>query len=47
MVIILVTVVVEGPRMPAEFKGSFSASGLIVNSGITQAIGVISFGSFV
>ncbi|KAF2166787.1 hypothetical protein M409DRAFT_66360 [Zasmidium cellare ATCC 36951] len=42
MLVILITVVTQGPLMPAELKGPLKGS-LIVNSGIFQAIGVISF----
>jgi solute carrier family 38 (sodium-coupled neutral amino acid transporter), member 11 len=45
MLIILVTVVVQGALVPKEDRGSFSTPLLTVNSGITQAIGVISFGT--
>ncbi|KAI1373745.1 hypothetical protein F4677DRAFT_455767 [Hypoxylon crocopeplum] len=43
MIVILVTVVVQGALTPAENRGSFSWPLLTVNSGIFQAIGVISF----
>lgn len=42
MVIILVTVLIQGPLAPAELKGPIKSS-LIINSGVFQAIGVISF----
>jgi solute carrier family 38 (sodium-coupled neutral amino acid transporter), member 11 len=44
MVVIIVTVVVQGAMVPKEERGSFSRPLLTVNSGIFQAIGVISFG---
>ncbi|CAK7209314.1 hypothetical protein SCUCBS95973_000397 [Sporothrix curviconia] len=43
MIVIIVTVVVQGAMVPAEERGSFSRPLLTVNSGIFQAIGVISF----
>ncbi|KAI0137290.1 transmembrane amino acid transporter [Xylariales sp. AK1849] len=43
MIIILVTVVVQGALAPKEDRGSFSTPLLTVNGGIFQAIGVISF----
>ncbi len=46
MVIILVTVIVKGFTVPAEARGSFSTPLLTVNTGIFQAIGVISFGMY-
>lgn len=44
MMVILVTVVIQGLLVPSEDRGSFSTPLLTVNSGILQAIGVISFG---
>ena len=44
MVVIIVTVVVQGALAPRDDRGSFSRPLLTVNSGIFQAIGVISFG---
>jgi len=44
MSVILVTVVVEGILTPSDQRGSFSTPLLTINSGIFQAIGVISFG---
>ena len=46
MVVILVTVIVQGFLAPAESRGSLSTPELTVNSGIFQAIGVISFGMY-
>lgn len=43
MMVILVTVVIQGLLAPAEDRGSFTTPLLTVNSGILQAIGVISF----
>lgn len=45
MVIILITVVIQGVLVPSEDRGSFSTPLLTVNSGILPAIGVISFGT--
>ncbi|RYP21484.1 hypothetical protein DL767_009249 [Monosporascus sp. MG133] len=44
MVVILVTVIVQSILAPPEARGSFSTPLLTVNSGIFQAVGVISFG---
>lgn len=44
MMVILVTVVIQGVLVPSEDRGSFSTPLLTVNSGILPAIGVISFG---
>ncbi|KAL8334660.1 hypothetical protein RB601_000240 [Gaeumannomyces tritici] len=44
MAVIVLTVVVQGALTPPEFRGSFTTPLLTVNSGISQAIGVISFG---
>ncbi|KAI1388742.1 transmembrane amino acid transporter protein-domain-containing protein [Hypoxylon trugodes] len=43
MIIILITVVVQGALTPAENRGSFSLQLLTINDGIFQAVGVISF----
>ncbi|CAM1509457.1 Fc.00g031960.m01.CDS01 [Cosmosporella sp. VM-42] len=43
MVVIVVTVLVQGVLVPSEDRGSFSTPLLVVNDGIFQAIGVISF----
>ncbi|KAI1842715.1 hypothetical protein JX265_005041 [Neoarthrinium moseri] len=43
MVIIVITVVVQGALAPKEDRGSFSTPLLTINGGIFQAIGVISF----
>ncbi|KEQ59860.1 amino acid transporter [Aureobasidium melanogenum CBS 110374] len=42
MLIIVITVITQGPRVPAEMKGPIKGS-LIINTGVFQAIGVISF----
>ncbi|KAH7356658.1 amino acid transporter-like protein [Rhexocercosporidium sp. MPI-PUGE-AT-0058] len=43
MVIILFTVVTQGFMVPKESRGTFSTPLLTINSGVFQAIGVISF----
>lgn len=43
MLVIVVAVVTQGFRVPAESRGEVK-SHLIVNSGFFQAVGVISFG---
>jgi len=42
MLIILVAVLTQGPRVPSEMRGTIKSS-LIINPGVFQAIGVISF----
>jgi sodium-coupled neutral amino acid transporter 11 len=42
MIIIITTVVIEGPMQPAELRGQLRGS-LLINDGVFQAIGVISF----
>ncbi|KAI9829767.1 MAG: hypothetical protein M1819_006004 [Sarea resinae] len=42
MIVIVVTVITQGVRMPSELRGQLRGS-LFINSGIFQAIGVISF----
>lgn len=44
MLIIVITVIVQGFLAPPEDRGGFSTPLLTVNTGIFQAIGVISFG---
>lgn len=44
MIVILVTVVTQGPALPPSMKGKISES-LIINDGVFQAVGVISFGN--
>ena len=43
MLIIVISVLVEGPHVPPDSKGDPSERFTIINSGIFQAIGVISF----
>ena len=43
MFIIIITIVTQGPRMPPDVRGPLKGS-IFVNTGILQAIGVISFG---
>jgi hypothetical protein len=43
MIIIVVTVITQGFRVPSESRGDIK-SHLIINSGFFQAVGVISFG---
>lgn len=43
MLVIVVTVITQGPRVPAEMRGPIKGS-LLINDGVFQAIGVISFG---
>lgn len=45
MTVIVFTVLVQGALVPREDRGSFDKSLLLVNDGIFQAIGVISFGT--
>jgi sodium-coupled neutral amino acid transporter 11 len=48
MAVIVVTVVMQGAMVPAEDRGSLKDWRLLViNDGIFQAIGVISFGMFI
>ncbi|KAF2229960.1 hypothetical protein EV356DRAFT_527129 [Viridothelium virens] len=42
MLIILITVLTQGPRVPADMKGQLRGS-LLINNGVFQAVGVISF----
>lgn len=42
MLVIIFTVVTQGPMQPAEMRGQLKGS-LIINDGVFQAIGVISF----
>ena len=46
MMVILFTVVTQGFLVPKEARGNFSTPLLTVNNGVTQAIGVISFGKY-
>lgn len=43
MFIIVISVLVEGPHVPIEFKGDPSQKWSFLGPGIFQAIGVISF----
>ncbi|OZJ02862.1 hypothetical protein BZG36_04083 [Bifiguratus adelaidae] len=43
IVIIILSVVIEGPRMPAELKGGGIGGDLFIGSRVFEAIGVISF----
>jgi sodium-coupled neutral amino acid transporter 11 len=43
MVVIVVTVITQGFRVPAESRGDVRGS-LFINDGFFQAVGVISFG---
>ncbi|KAI9801308.1 MAG: hypothetical protein M1833_002878 [Piccolia ochrophora] len=43
MLIILVTVITQGFRVPSELRGNFGTQALTINTGVFQAIGVISF----
>lgn len=43
MLVIIITVISQGTRIPANLRGDLQGS-LFINSGIFQAIGVISFG---
>jgi solute carrier family 38 (sodium-coupled neutral amino acid transporter), member 11 len=43
MLVIIVTVITQGIRVPTEDRGSFTPSLLLLNDGVFQAIGVISF----
>lgn len=43
MCIIVISVLIEGPHVPPELKGDPSERFTFINSGIFQAIGVISF----
>lgn len=42
MTIIIVTVLTQGPRVPADLRGPIKGS-ILINTGVFQAIGVISF----
>lgn len=45
MLVILVAVITQGPRIPSELRGATKGS-LLIESGLFQAIGVISFGQY-
>ncbi|KAK6440945.1 hypothetical protein LTR95_002839 [Oleoguttula sp. CCFEE 5521] len=42
MGVIVITVITQGPRLPSEYRGQLRGS-LLINNGVFQAIGVISF----
>lgn len=44
MLVIIITVITQGPRVPADLRGNLKGS-LLIESGVAQAIGVISFGT--
>ena len=44
MAVIIITVVIQGVLVPSENRGTISKEHIFINSGIFQAIGVISFG---
>jgi sodium-coupled neutral amino acid transporter 11 len=43
MAIIVVTVLIEGPTLPADLKGDPASHFTIIDSGFFEAVGVISF----
>jgi sodium-coupled neutral amino acid transporter 11 len=43
MIVIVITVITQGFRVPSEARGEIKSQ-LIFNSGFFQAVGVISFG---
>lgn len=43
MLVIIITILSQGPRVPQELRGDLKGS-LVIKSGVSQAIGVISFG---
>ena len=43
MLVIIVTVITQGFRVPSDLKGNLRGS-LFIRDGVFQAIGVISFG---
>ncbi|KAL8938104.1 MAG: hypothetical protein Q9216_004077 [Gyalolechia sp. 2 TL-2023] len=45
MLVILIAVITQGPRIPSELRGATKGS-LVIESGLFQAIGVISFGQY-
>lgn len=46
MSVIISTVVIQGALTPLADRGSFTTPLLTINSGIFQAVGVISFGTY-
>lgn len=47
MMIIVSTVLIQGALVSSDHRGSFDVKLLTVNTGIFQAIGVISFGKLI
>lgn len=45
MTVIVIAVITQGFRVPAESRGEIKSL-LLVNSGFFQAVGVISFGEY-
>jgi len=43
MLVIIVTVITQGARVPSDMRGQLRGS-ILINNGVFQAIGVISFG---
>lgn len=43
MLIIIITVITQGARVPDDMRGDFAGL-MFINSGVFQAVGVISFG---
>ena len=43
MLVIVITVITQGPRVPEDMRGPIKGS-LLINDGVFQAIGVISIG---
>jgi hypothetical protein len=44
MLVIIITVITQGPMVPNDLRGNLKGE-LFVNSGFFQAVGVISFGT--
>ena len=44
MLVIVITVITQGARIPADLRGSLKGN-LFINNGVFQAISVISFGT--
>ena len=45
MLVIVITVLIQGALIPSSERGNFPTATLTINSGFFQAIGVISFGA--
>ncbi len=43
MIVIIITILTQGARVPQDLRGNLKGN-LIINDGVLQAIGVISFG---